>query len=94
METGIDLIKKEREDQILKHGKTTDYDIEFNEGCQLSIAAAVICMPQVNFRYEPPTDWDIHTWNRMVSKSYRERLIIAGALIAAEIDRLTAIGEI
>lgn len=38
METGIELIKKEREEQILKHGRTTEFDIQTNKGCQLSAA--------------------------------------------------------
>lgn len=63
MNTGIDLIKKEREEQILK---------------RLSVM---------------PSDWDDTISLKMCSKSYKERLIIAGALIAAELDRLTAIGE-
>ena len=40
-----------------------------------------------------PSDWDDTISLKMCSKSYKERLIIAGALIAAELDRLTAIGE-
>ena len=38
-----------------------------------------------------PSDWDSRKgglWNKMMNKTYEQRLIIAGALIAAEIDRL------
>lgn len=39
----------------------------------------------------PPYDWDMVIWLKMCAKPYKERLIIAGALIAAEIDRLQKI---
>lgn len=35
-----------------------------------------------------PHDWDSELWLKMMGKPYKERLIIAGALIAAEIDRI------
>lgn len=35
-----------------------------------------------------PHGWDKEIWDKIVKKPYKERLIIAGALIAAEIDRL------
>lgn len=42
----------------------------------------------------PPTGWDKSIWAKMCSKSYKERLIMAGALIAAELDRLTSIEDV
>ena len=36
-------------------------------------------------------NWDEDLWQKMCNKSYKDRLIIAGALIAAEIDRLQSI---
>lgn len=38
-----------------------------------------------------PKGWSEDVWQRMCNKSKKERLIIAGALIAAEIDRLQAL---
>ena len=38
-----------------------------------------------------PTEWQGPVMERAMAKSYKERLIIAGALIAAEIDRLNAV---
>lgn len=35
-----------------------------------------------------PHGWNKEIWLKMMNKPYKERLIIAGALIAAEIDRL------
>lgn len=47
MNTGIDLIKKEREEQILKHGRTTELDIQTNKGKQLADAASILASPQI-----------------------------------------------
>lgn len=37
-----------------------------------------------------PFGWDAGIWYKMMSKNKIQRLVIAGALIAAEIDRLNA----
>jgi len=94
METGIELIKKEREEQILKHGRTTELDIEYNSSCQLAFAVERLCVPELDIpNYTAPMNWDEQIWDKMISKPYKQRLIIAGALIAAELDRLSAVGE-
>lgn len=92
METGIELIKKEREEQILKHGRTTEKDIRENDSYQLAIGASkLLAYPaECNDCISPPEGWDIDLYKKMRGKPYRERLIIAGALIAAELDRLSA----
>ncbi len=36
----------------------------------------------------PPEGWNKELHNKMMNKPYKDRLIIAGALIAAEIDRI------
>ena len=95
MKTGIELISQERDEQILKHGRTTATDKLFNQEYQLcSGASCLLFSPadEVNdFAKEflfIPKDWDETIWNKMINKPYKERLIIAGALIAAEIDRI------
>lgn len=95
MQTGIELIKKEREEQILKHGRTTEMDIQENSSYQLAIGASkLLAYPaECNNSQLPPNGWDIDLYKKMREKPYRERLIIAGALIAAELDRLSAIRE-
>ena len=97
METGIELIRKEREEQILKHGRTTELDIQANKRMQLADAAAVLATPLIGTPRKRlslmPSDWDDTIALKMCSKSYKERLILAGALLAAELDRLNAIGE-
>ena len=96
METGIELIKKEREEQILKHGRTTEKDIRQNCSYQLAIGASkLLAYPAECHNYQlPPNGWDVDIYKKMRDSPYRKRLIIAGALIAAELDRLSAIGEI
>lgn len=94
MKTGSELIKKERDEQILKHGRTTELDIKYNSNCQLAFAAERLCVPEMDIpNYIPPLNWDERAWDKMISKPYKQRLVIAGALIAAEIDRLSALGE-
>lgn len=91
MKTGIELIKKEREEQILKHGRTTEKDMVENTEGQLRVAAMFL-LDEINL-CQQPKNWDGQIWVKMQRKPLKERLVIAGALIAAEIDRLTAIEE-
>jgi len=94
MKSGIELIADERQEQIRKHGRTVDMDVELNGNEQLSEAACILVRSDADlegdvFRYNsPPQGWDLEVWQKMYNKPYKERLIIAGALIAAEIDRL------
>lgn len=92
-ETGIELIAKEREEQINKHGRTLEYDKNFNIDCQLGTAAGILCyelVDELNCENDPPTGWNVDLWNKMTKKSYKKRLIIAGAFIAAELDRINS----
>lgn len=91
MKTGIQLIQEERVDQMYKHGISMNDDFQRNNEGQLRMATSVLIMkgPFVTFVYQhPPKGWNIHIWKRLLEKPYKERLSIAGALIAAEIDRL------
>jgi hypothetical protein len=89
-ESGIKLIAKERKEQIEKHGKTIESDVEVNDFNQLKSAAIMLLGGYCHQDEEnsTPFNWDKALWVRMNKKSYKDRLIIAGALIAAEIDRL------
>lgn len=97
MKKGIELIAEERREQLEKHGRTIERDVKENNHYQLSEAAGLLAAPDpeadfaVTFQECCPIDWDESLWVKMMSKPYEERLIIAGALIAAEIDRLNAI---
>lgn len=93
MQTGIELIAEERQEQITKHGRTLQHDRAVNNHYQLSQAAAFLCYLDEDDKPEDiesccPSDWDPIWWAKMMNKPYGDRLIIAGALIAAEIDRL------
>ena len=90
--TGIELIAKERQEQIEKHGRTIEYDASQNIDGQLAHAASVLSYP---YHYaddidDTPYDWNIDLFKKMRNKPRIEQLVIAGALIAAEIDRLKA----
>ena len=104
MKTGIELIAEERAEQVTKHHINTGMDVLHNNHYQLSQGASLLCYideeevageakedDTFEFSGCAPGDWDISIWNRMMNKPYKERLIIAGALIAAEIDRLQAL---
>lgn len=90
MKTGIELIAQERQEQIEKHGITVKNDIEINQNKELARVASALAYPYhyVDNFDDYPEYWDKQAVAKMVQKPYKERLIIAGALIAAEIDRL------
>jgi hypothetical protein len=95
MKTGIELIAEERQEQIEKHGRSIESDIENNPNEQLSEAAGWLCYNEQGcadlddvIEDHCPDGWDQALWTKMCRKPFEERLIIAGALIAAEIDRL------
>lgn len=87
--TGAELIADERNEQLTKHNRTVENDYLNNDENQLAIGAMRLIEGGIMNVCDPPKQWDgDDIWPKMVNKSYKERLIIAGALIAAEIDRL------
>lgn len=88
--TGVDLISNERIEQVIKHGRTTKHDLRYNAEFQLADAAHYLLIHNEHTRLSLiPSGWEKNIWVKMAVKSYSDRLIIAGALIAAELDRLT-----
>lgn len=83
--TGLELIANERKEQLGKHERTVLYDVKENQRRKLTEAAIAILKDDYLGR---PINWVPSTFNKMVNKSYKERLVIAGALLAAEIDRI------
>jgi len=81
--TGIEEIAKERKEQIQKHGFSIDHDVNYYTEGQLVDAAVGLLTDNSN----APDNWNVAQYNKMIGKSGIEKLIIAGALIAAEIDR-------
>lgn len=86
--TGVELIAQEREEQINKHGRTYVGDLKYKHG-ELKLAATALVTNNPKFF---PFDWDETVCDKMINKTYKERLVVAGALIAAEIDRLQNLG--
>ncbi len=93
-ETGSDLISKERIRQASKEGYTLNHDSHHVNG-ELVDAAVLYARPDLSgmtlHSGEPPIDWP---WEKEFDKREKHsrirQLTIAGALIAAEIDRLRA----
>lgn len=99
MQTGVELIAEERQRQIEKEGWTPEHDAEHTDE-SLSKAAACYAMPSNertkyqsfhsqygNFPRWWPFSWDLKFWKPTPDNRIKE-LVKAGALIAAEIDRL------
>ena len=90
--TGIERISAERQRQIEKEGWTPEHDDEHREG-ELARAAACYALPPKAYEIEGlppaiwPRGWDRKWWKPSPDNRIRE-LEKAGALIAAEIDRL------
>jgi hypothetical protein len=83
--TGAKLIARERKEQVEKHGRTIQADVKLNSSGQLLKGAiAIIDHDHSNW----PKDWETPIYIHINDKPWIERLVIAGALIAAEIDRL------
>lgn len=93
MKTGIELIAEERQEQIEKHGFDLDKDADFYTNYELRDAAMYALTMAKNYY---PQSWEFWWHDKMMAKQdrmseeefYIEQLKIAGALIAAEIDRL------
>lgn len=91
---GVELIAKERQKQIDKHGFTAEHHVahpEWYEEKQLPQAAVSMLLPDLmpnDLISDVPANWDSVWFNNLLERPSKERLIIAGALIAAELDRL------
>lgn len=82
----INLIEAERLEQFEKHGYTLQDDRQHVAG-ELEHAALFAITGAANWW---PDGWDLGTRNKIGQKPLQERLVIAAALLAAEIDRLLA----
>ena len=103
--SGSDLIAAERQRQIDAEGWTPGHDAEEHQAGELAAAAVAYALgPGSRQRMKPNGDpripdlwpWDPEwwkpKWTPRTGRAGRIReLVIAGALIAAEIDRLAAV---
>jgi hypothetical protein len=87
--TGIELITAERKRQIEEEGWTQEHDAQINKRYDLSKAAICYADPCLTPTSRPPFGWP---WSSQwwKPKDQIRNLTRAGALIAAEIDRLQA----
>ena len=92
MKSGIDLIADERKRQIEKEHRTAEHDSTHQDE-ELVFAAISYALPETERntnRWPHYWPWGIDSWKPTSSDRVRE-LVKAGALLAAEIDRLTAL---
>lgn len=99
MKTGIEMIAAERERQISRENWTSEHDDEHKDG-ELAIAAACYASPQTFYKmiwkntsvisFVDPFPWEPE-FDKRTKHDRKKCLAIAGALIAAEIDRLNRI---
>jgi hypothetical protein len=93
--SGIDLIAKERQRQIEEEGWTPEHDDDHRYG-SLAVVAATLACDGTDARVIDPLErgTDDDPWGLLSKHGYQaggddiRKLSIAGALIAAEIDRL------
>lgn len=89
MKSGIELIAQERKEQIEKHGFDIKNDATY--GNEELLKGALFCIDQKRFEF--PWNWIVWYRSRIIHKSRVDQLKVAGALIAAEIDRLQYIEQ-
>ncbi len=95
MTTGTDLIAAERQRQIDAEGWTPEHDRQLRDGSLAWAAVAYALVPTVALGdYDRMSfwPWDLAYYKPTPDDRVRE-LVKAGALIAAEIDRLRAEDE-
>ncbi len=90
MKTGAELIAIERDEQIKKHGFTKQHDADTHDNG--NIVDAVKCILENKSAKDFPLGWENFA-GKITKKKYKEKLIIAGALLAAEVDRLQTFGN-
>lgn len=79
----------ERWEQVYFHGWTAEHDDKHDRG-EIALAAARYATPPED-REDMKWPWDAH-WFK-ADKPRREQLVVAGALIVAEIERLDRVEE-
>lgn len=89
MKTGIELIAIERQEQIEKHGYSIEKDAKNNDDGQLIYAVCALTEwgGEGNFGSFHKS-WPDSICEKLIEKPLKDRLIIAGAFIAAELDRM------
>lgn len=79
--TGLELIAKERQEQIEKHGYTVEHDKAVNANNELLQAANALL-----FDGQWPSNWNSEAIQHMMDKPLYEKVLIVGAWMAAWCD--------
>lgn len=82
---GATLIAEERQRQIAQEGWTAEHDDQWADGQLADAAGCYALEDNPNADIDAIWPWDAQWWK---PKDRKRNLIRAGALIAAEIDRL------
>lgn len=89
MKTGIELIAIERQEQVERHGYTVDQDAGYVNNELISGAKAYLCAHKHEEGWSTfPAAWPFGMTSFKPSEDKIKNLVKAGAMIAAEIDRL------
>lgn len=91
-QSGLQRIREERTKQVVQKGYTAEHDAQHNGGQLMVLASMLLTFIDAPARYPSrETDaWFVHEMHRLVEeKSEMELLAVAGALLAAEMDRRT-----
>lgn len=83
---GVDKIARERAEQFIKHRRSVKDDVFHNPNGELVVAARAL-MKDNPVEHDFPESWGVAACRKMMLKPLTERYVIAGALLAAEIDR-------
>lgn len=88
-QSGLTQISVERGEQLFKHGKTVEYDVLNNQHHELVRAALIILLEGNVQDWESlGSHWPEGMYYKIIyDKTQTERWAIAGALLAAAIDR-------
>lgn len=82
---GNDLIGYFRAEQIQKHGYTPEYDTQYQPDTLLYAAVAVLSKA---WQIYWPSSMDISALHKIYEKPHIERIAVAGAFLAAELDAI------
>ena len=93
---GVYYIGVERSKQKNKHGFTGEHSADHPEWYadgQLVEAAQFLLQKGPSGKFYFPKNWDQEWFSKLCEKPFRKRLEIAGALLAAELDRFLVLEE-
>ncbi|MHC4621481.1 MAG: hypothetical protein ACYTEQ_27380 [Planctomycetota bacterium] len=89
--TGLELIAEERREQVEIHGYDAAHDRHNDQGELAESALCVLAMAQNHDGTAElywPASWSYNWQQKVEAKDRMGKLIVAGALIAAELDRM------